>query len=276
MRERLTDEELEFLRDGYARMRVPELARAFNARFGHDMSESAVKSTLTRNGFRSGRPKGVEKGRVRLLSEEQVAFIREQYPLLSRKDLVAALNARFGLSVSVGQLKSFIARQGITCGRTGRFEAGQQPWNTGTKGVCKSNSGTFRQGNVPGNLRPMGSERIDTKDGYVLVKVQERNPYTGAPTRFKAKHVVGWEDLHGPVPKGHVVRFKDGDKTNCAPENLELVRQAVNLRLNQMGYADAPAELKPVAMAIAEVEVRAFERQRGTEERMPSVTREVL
>jgi len=201
--------------------------------------------------------------RERLLSEEQVAFIREQYPLLSRKDLVAALNARFGLSVSVWQLKSFIARQGITCGRTGRFEPGQRPWNTGSKGLIKPNSGTFQKGNVPGNVRPMGAERVDTKDGYVLVKIQERNPYTGAETRFKAKHVAVWEGLHGPVPEGHVVRFIDGDKTNCAPENLELVRRAVHLRLNATGYADAPAELKPVARTIAEVEVRAFERRRA-------------
>ena len=32
-----------------------------------------------------------------------------------------------------------------------------------------------------------------------------------------------WEHFNGPVPEGHLVRFKDGDRWNWRIENLELV-----------------------------------------------------
>ena len=198
----------------------------------------------------------------RLFTREQERFIREEYRTMSRKDLLKAFNARFGTSRSLDQLVSFIKRNGITSGRLGRFELGSRPRNSGTNGGVRANSGTFRKGNVPGNTRSMGAERIDPKDGYVLVKIRERNPYTGAETRFKFKHVAIWEATHGPVPEGHVVRFKDGDKMNFALGNLVLVTQAENLRLNQVGFSDAPEEARDVALTLARLECAVFARRR--------------
>jgi hypothetical protein len=36
-------------------------------------------------------------------------------------------------------------------------------------------------------------------------------------------HRVVWEELHGPIPQGHKVCFRDGDFLNCAPDNLFLL-----------------------------------------------------
>jgi hypothetical protein len=71
-------------------------------------------------------------------------------------------------------------------GRTGCFEKGDKPWNTGTKGVCKPNSGNFKSGQVSWNKKPVGYERICSKDGYVIVKVAE-------PNVFKLKHRIVWK-----------------------------------------------------------------------------------
>ncbi len=44
-------------------------------------------------------------------------------------------------------------------------------------------------------------------------------------------HVLVWEAAHGPVPKGHAVVFRDGDRANIRLDNLDLVtRRALMLR----------------------------------------------
>lgn len=39
---------------------------------------------------------------------------------------------------------------------------------------------------------------------------------------------------HGKIPAGYCLRFLDGDKTNCALENLALLPRGANLRINSM------------------------------------------
>ena len=120
------------------------------------------------------------------------------------------------------------------------------------------NRTSFKKGNVPANIKPLGHERIDAKDGYIWIKVAEEDPYTGFPTRYKLKHYHIWEQENGPVPDGFILRFIDGDKTKIELDNLMLVSMAVNLRLNKHGYNDAPDELKPSILAMAKLEVKTF------------------
>ena len=49
-------------------------------------------------------------------------------------------------------------------------------------------------------------------------------------------HFVPWlyEQLHGPVPAGFKVRVRDGNPENVVPENLELVTEGDNARLNSV------------------------------------------
>jgi hypothetical protein len=44
-----------------------------------------------------------------------------------------------------------------------------------------------------------------------------------------------WIKKHGPIPKGIVVRFKDGDHLNCNIENLEMISRKENLLRNGPG-----------------------------------------
>lgn len=47
-------------------------------------------------------------------------------------------------------------------------------------------------------------------------------------------HVVVWEEANGPVPKGMIVVFKDGDTMNVTLENLEIItRQEAAARTRQ-------------------------------------------
>jgi hypothetical protein len=198
----------------------------------------------------------------RVFTPEQILFIRENYAGRSLAGLAEVFHLAFGPDISVGQLRSCVHNRGITSGLTGCFEKGNVSWNLGRKGYMGANRTSFRKGNSPANRQPLGTERVDSKDGFILVKIAERNPYTGAATRYKHKHVHVWETLNGPVPKGHVVSFRDGIKANCEPDNLMLLTRAELLVLNQHGYKDLPAELKPSVLALARVECAAGIRTR--------------
>jgi HNH endonuclease len=254
-------EQLEFLRVGYLSMNVRGLTRAFNACFKADRTEVAIKSALGNHRITCGRAhKDRLKSRQRKFSEEQEQFIRDNYPGRSLVELAAMFKGRFENIKTNGQIKSFVDNHGINSGRTGCFEKGQKPWNTGTKGLTGANTGSFKKGHPPANRKPIGSERICSKDGFILIKIAERNPYTGFSTRWKHKHVHVWEQENGPVPKGMVVAFRDGDKLNTEPENLMLLSHAELLRLNQHGYKDVPDELKPSVLALVKLETKTFAR----------------
>jgi len=257
-------DQLEFLRAGYLTMRVPDLTKAFNLEFQETKTTGQIKSCLKNHKFTCGRKPGHSVGTSLLFTQEQAAFVKRWYPRLSRRDLTRALNCQFDTTYRVSQVVAFVKNHGIQSGRSGRFEDGQQPWNAGSRGqgLTGPNSTSFKKGQAPKNRKPLGSERICSKEGYVLVKIAERDPYTGFPTRFKHKQVVVWEQHHGPVPEGMAVVFRDGNKLNCAPENLMLVSREELLRLNQYGYHSTPNELKPSVLALTKVEVKAFGRQK--------------
>lgn len=259
MRFKWTPEYLRFLKTGYQSMNVRDLTRAFNAEFGTDKTEVQVASALKNHRITCGRKhKDRLINRVRLFTPEQSQFIRDNYAGRGRDEMAALFNKTFKTAITPAQIKTFVGNRGITSGRTGHFTKGNKPWNTGTKGLTGANKTTFRKGNVPPNRKPLGSERICSKDGYVLIKVAERDPYTGFPTRYKLKHVHIWEQAHGPVPAGHVVIFKDGDKLNFQLSNLMLVTRAELFMLNKHGYKEVPGELKPSVMALARLEVKTF------------------
>lgn len=258
MSRRYTNEQLQYLRTGYREMQIPELTCAFNEAFGLDKTEGQIKSTLTNHGFTCGRPTGTRKGAFRAVTLEQAQFLQDNYRSLSLFELTVALNDRFNTEKTQQQVRAFTRNHRIKSGRTGQFEKGHTSWNAGTKGLTGPNSGSFNKGDRPKTWRPLGSERICPKDGYVLIKVAEQNPYTGHHTRYRFKHVVVWEREHGPVPPGMVVSIIDGDKTNCEPENLELISRAELLYLNQHGYNELPDELKPSMRAMAKLETKQF------------------
>jgi hypothetical protein len=238
-----------------------ELTDAFNAHFGCQRTCSQIRSALNNHKIKSGRRPGGNPGkRPRIYSPEQARFLLENYAGRSLAELTEIYNAQFNDSKTIRQIRSFVHNRGIVSGRTGRFEKGHQPWNSGTKGqgLTGANKGSFKNGNLPANKKRLWSERIDSKDGFVWISVPERNPYTGFPTRFKQKHVWVWECTYGPVPEGMVVAFKDGCRTNCDPSNLMLISRAELLYMNQHGYGDMPAELRDTFLAITKLDIKRF------------------
>lgn len=259
---RYTVEQLDFLKKSYASMAVRDIVPLFNAEFGLSRTRGQLKAALQNHGITCGRDYGQRLVSKRLFSTEQVQFIRNTYVDISAQELTDQFNSKFGTSFTRQQIFSFVHNNKINSGRTGRFEKGQSAWNKGVNGYIGPNVTSFKKGQRPKSWKPIGSERIDSKDGYILVKIAERDPHSGAPTRYKLKHVHVWETANGPVPKGFAVVFKDGNKLNCALSNLLLVSRAELLSMNLHRYSEAPEEVKPSILALAKLEAKAGIRTR--------------
>lgn len=126
-----------------------------------------------------------------------------------------------------------------------QFKKGAVPANKGLKGVCNPGSVAtqFKKGQRGTTFMEVGSLRVNA-DGYLDKKVQA----TGyPPDDWKPVHRLVWIEAHGPVPAGHVVRFKDGMKTNVLErislDRLECISLAENARRNAW-HAKASPEMR--------------------------------
>jgi hypothetical protein len=153
------------------------------------------------------------------------------YPETSTSELAArfgttarALYAKAG-ALGLKKTPEFMAQISRECGEqlvkhggSTRFQPGHRTWNAGMKGLQMGGTATqFRKGNVPQTQVPVGSIVSDF-DGYLKIKVAD-------PKTWKYVHRKTWEEANGPIPAGHALVFRDGDKTNCALENLELINR---------------------------------------------------
>lgn len=210
------------------------------------------------------------KGRAISYSPEELAWIeaRKEMP---RRAMHAEFCARFRRDdVSLIHINALCKRKGWLTGRTGQFHADQVPHNKGKKMPSHPNSARhlFQKGHRPHTYRGAGHERVD-RQGYVIMIVDEVNPWTGAATRQVQKHRWLWEKANGPVPDGHALKCLDGDRTNTDPSNWEAIPRAVLLRLNgaarRLKYDEAAPEIKPTLMTIAKVEHAAREKRKEQE-----------
>jgi hypothetical protein len=170
-----------------------------------------------------------------------------------------------GLQKSAAFLSSTASGRLTTASAIGsRFQPGCEPWNKGMKGLNIGGRETqFKPGNLTGranqNYKPIGTERL-SRDGYLERKVHDGLPLQ---SRWRAVHILIWEAANGPLPPGHAIAFRDGDKSNLDPANLELVTRAEVMRRNSRH--NLPAEVNQLIMARA-VLVRAINRKERNHE----------
>lgn len=130
--------------------------------------------------------------------------------------------------------------------RATQFKPGQEPANKGLR----------RPGWAPGQMartqfqkgerrgvavrlyQPIGTERI-SRDGYLERKINDDMPLQ---RRWRAVHIIEWEAVNGPLPAGHCLCFKDGNKSNRSLDNLELMTRAERMRRNSY-HTNYPKEV---------------------------------
>jgi hypothetical protein len=215
-------------------------------------------------------------------TEEQLAHLRARFPHVNTTQLAIEMGRGYGsvcqqaYRLGLKKTEAFFADQGLSGrlvgqrGATSRFTPGHSTWNKGMKGSTGYHANTqrtqFKPGQMPRNWLPLGSLRI-VPDGVLERKVSETK---GAPhLRWQPVHRLVWEAAHGPVPKGHVVIFKPGQRTNVLDEitldRLECISRSENMKRNTV-HTKYPPELARLVQLRGQL-VRAI---REREETAPS------
>lgn len=156
----------------------------------------------------------------------EAEFIRENWQTLSDREIGECL----GLNHI--QVRNFRFRNGLR-GKTinkGQFKKGLNPWNKGEKGFHpggRSRETQFPKGNQPHNTLQDGAERIRQKKGEAPYRYRRI-----ALGKWRLAHHLNWEAQNGPIPKGCVLRCKDGNTLNCEPSNWECITRSEHLSRN--------------------------------------------
>lgn len=192
--------------------------------------------------------------------DDELAWLIALYPDV-KTDLVAEALGRtvkqcyqkarqLGLGKSAEYLASPEAcrlRRGEHVGAAYWFGKGHTPWNKGSHFTAGGRSAEtrFKPGTRNGRAaklwQPIGSTRL-SKEGYLQRKVSDTG-YT--PRDYVGVHTLLWQEHHGPVPPGHALCFKNGDKTDIRLDNLELVTRAELMRRNSY-HTNYPPEIRRV------------------------------
>lgn len=145
--------------------------------------------------------------KYRILTKEEKAEFSRLYPCTSNDEL----SQRFGLTLKQLALVAWRMR------------------------IRKNPDSVLRRTDTkPANTLRVGAIQL-RKNGYLWVK-------HGEPRKWMQLHIRNWEEANGPVPPGMALKFKDGDRTNCAINNLDLIHRSELLTQNSIH--NLPKEIK--------------------------------
>lgn len=189
-------------------------------------------------------------------SRKEDEFLINNVKGITLKELTKRFNAEFKTDVKESSIANRKMRLGLRSGITGgQFKKGHVPANKGKKGCMsleqyqKCKATMFKKGHVPANHKSIGSERIDKRDGTVLIKVQDGK----LQRNWMPKGRYVYEQAYGKIPKGYKVIFADGDNRNFDLNNLVLVSNAEELIMNRNSLLKKDNELTKVGVAIAKL-----------------------
>jgi len=197
----------------------------------------------------------------KLWTAEQIEYMNIHYPHKQSIKIAEALGRSLKsvyAQAKIMQLKKtpeFMSspdaggfQKGKTYGYQYRFQKGYSPPNKGKKqteymspeGIERTLATRFKKGQTPINTM---------KDGDITFRKRRKRNAQGFFYRLaKGKWIPLaqkiWMDNFGPIPKGGVIRLKDGNPLNCEPENLELITRKENMLKNSI--QNYPQELIPI------------------------------
>jgi len=131
----------------------------------------------------------------------------------------------------------------LNSGMKNRWQPGHVPHNKGkqmnSELYAKVAPTMYKPGNKPPNTREPNATSIrgdKTGRPYSYTKVKD--------SLWVLTHRLLWESIHGAIPKGCVIRFKDGNTMNLHISNLECIHKTENAIRNSIHRF--PGELQTV------------------------------
>ena len=192
------------------------------------------------------------------------AKIRDMYPNTSNRKIAEVLGRTYGaIKNRATVLKLSKCADYVASAKPGQFPKGHAAWNKGINFDSGGRSAEvrFKPGHVPANVQPVGTEVIDCY-GYRKRKVTDDAPKSRGYRNWKFVHVIVWEEHNGPLPKGHLVRFRDSDQNNLDPGNLVAITRGENAVINRwMAMGALPEGGMDALITMAKLKMLARKRQ---------------
>jgi hypothetical protein len=123
----------------------------------------------------------------------------------------------------------------IEAGKAHRFTKGHKSFNTGIsskvymkpESYAKCVHTQFKKGGLPANTKHDGAISLrHDKSGasYYYIRI--------AKAKWVLYHNKIWSDAYGPIPKKHIIVFRDRNSLNCTLDNLECISRIENMKRN--------------------------------------------
>jgi hypothetical protein len=198
---------------------------------------------------------------------KEVIFIKNKITGRRYAEMTDLFNEHFCLRgkkrLTFGQLRAILQKYKLSNGLPRRFLPGHIPSSKGLKvsrEEIKRTDSMYKPGHIPSTCKPIGAERINGY-GYVEIKIAD-------PNVWKSKHTVIWEKAYGPVSKGHIIIFADGNKINFELENLLMVSRRQLIVMNRNGLIYDNAKYTETGKLIADVKIKINDRKRASKRQL--------
>lgn len=208
----MTPEQEQYIIQHWNEMPCDHLRKMFNQEFG-----TLYKSTAFH--YHTNRL-GLSKHVAHKYTAEEDEFLRVNARDMSREELAAAFNKKYGTEVTAGAIMQRCHLKGWKSCDDGKFKNGSVPWEK-TKGgrgeyvkkLKGGNSTSFMKGNIPENTYPVGTVTTRSR-GVPMIKTDQG---------WKRCNRYLWEQAHGKIPEGYVVISVDGNKYEKDINKLRLI-----------------------------------------------------
>lgn len=207
-------------------------------------------------------PKGYFKPFTKM--EEQK--IKDEFLLKPVKRLATELG------VSFGRIMNFLKKNDLEIPRElinqriedSRKKKGAVPFNKGkkqtdymtTEAIEISKKTRFKKNSLPYNTKASGvivKRKDNSGKYYSYIKIKH--------SYWRLLHHVIWEESNGEIPKGYIVIFIDGDRSNLVIENLKLITKIEHMYNNSL--YNYPKEIIPSLVLNKQLENKLKTLQNG-------------
>lgn len=218
-------EERDFLENNYYALTNMQLLTQINAKRNSHISLSTMLSHCHRI--------GLTRGMQIRWSKEDIQFLKANFRNHGDLELSQMLNER-GLTFRVVNGENVFRTFTKKHVEKKRSLLGLIRTSEEVKQIRRRNNRIFHQGfTTENNLWAKGFwQSFPEKQVRVWRQEQRSIKYIKVNGKFVPLHRYNFEKTHGPIPKGKIIRAKDGNLMNCDPANWELVDRLEHLEKN--------------------------------------------
>lgn len=191
------EKQVNFLKRNAPHFCLPELTDAFNNTFSKSKSKDAIKLACRYRGIKI-------KPEIHEYTQEELDWLIDKYlnERMSTNEIIADFNKKFGAHISAESFRKSMEHRGIK------------------KAI---NRGQFGQGINDRIGFPIGSIMKDVYyDGHLYKRIKV------GKQKYMFLHRYIYEQHYGPLKKGEIIIFKDGNENNLDISNLIKIDTSIN------------------------------------------------